>query len=183
MEGGIAVHGDTALRYFFVRFCRNFYLSLPYCDSTRFSGFLLSVLFVCFCFLFFPIGKFQCGILVFFFAFLQFSYSLMPFAWWPLTAYFFAFWQFSFNLLNVMYLFRHGYLCQWFRGQRPWASTQKTHNRWVRCWKRSRKGKKIAATRTIKWTWHASSTDTVSSANYLYGEETVWTESRWGWRE
>ena len=45
MEGG-----DTALCYFFVRFCRNFYLSLQYCDSTRFSGFLLSVLFVCFCF-------------------------------------------------------------------------------------------------------------------------------------
>ena len=50
MEGAIAVCGDTALRYFFVWFCRNFYLSLQYCDSTRFSGFLLSVLFVCFCF-------------------------------------------------------------------------------------------------------------------------------------
>lgn len=48
MEGGIAVRGDTALRYFFVWFCRNFYLSLQYCDSTGFSGFLLSVLFVCF---------------------------------------------------------------------------------------------------------------------------------------
>ena len=37
-EGGVKVCGDAVLRYFFARFCGNFYFSLRYFGFTRLRG-------------------------------------------------------------------------------------------------------------------------------------------------